>query len=104
MIRARLYLGAMLAGRPASYAVLDTLTSAGIQGATLFSTIGLWQGVTEPAWMIELLGDYTVPEISALAELLRVTYAQEAVLWTREPVHTHGMATGWPARTDEGGE
>lgn len=49
-------------------------------GATLFETIGIWQGKTELAACIEILGaDDDLDQVLLLAEDIRITNGQQSV-------------------------
>jgi hypothetical protein len=58
------------------------LKAAGIQGATVFDTVGYWKGVREQSSVIELLCMDAADNAKAfaLAELLKSAFDQESVL------------------------
>lgn len=96
MIRVRFYIGEvpeMAGGGPSSWsahrerarALAAVLTLHGIQGATLYPSLGLWEGRLEAATVVEVLattlGGGKVREI---ATALRAAFDQDTVLYTVE--------------------
>ncbi len=68
-----------------SFDNLAELTARYFQGFTLFSSVGYWQGSPEKSTVIEILAE-TDKHIAALAELIRETNRQQAVMVSIEPV------------------
>ena len=58
-----------------------------VQGATLLTGVGLWEGTAEPAAIIEIIGvPSDLANIRLLAEDIRQTNAQQMVILTQHPV------------------
>ena len=59
--------------------VLQLVAKHGIEGFTLLSALGAWQGKVEPSYQMSLIG---VPKrtVKALAKDLRDTFKQDSVL------------------------
>lgn len=75
---ARLYLGGDTGATPETIA---EQVSSVFEGATITPGIGLWQGSSEPTFVIEILGASTADALR-LARMLRVRFRQDAILLT----------------------
>lgn len=66
---------------------LRELVSAMFRSYTMFPAEGVWEGHSENSAVIELIGEKAdAPMVARLAERIRVTNDQTAVLVTAEPV------------------
>lgn len=64
--------------------IVPLLERAGIGGATIFETVGIWRGVLEASFVVELM-DVDEATVLAAAKLLKQELKQEAVLVVRIP-------------------
>lgn len=62
--------------------VANTLTNYGIDGFTMYPVMGYWQGEREDSYKIEVLTDKGFDVMAEVAEVLRATYDQDAVILT----------------------
>lgn len=65
---------------------LAELTSRSFQGFTIFSAVGYWEGIAEQSAVIEIIAEHAEDKIAVLAELIRETNKQTAVMVTAEEV------------------
>lgn len=65
----------------------ERVTSCGLEGATIVSSYGLWQGTLSPSYVATIIG---TPEISlniyALCRRIKEDYQQDCVYLTRHQV------------------
>ena len=87
------------------YRIIKTLEQWEVEGATILDGIGIWQGVSEPALVVEVIavGDHEDDElIHILASNLRGWFCQDSVLVTKQTVGVEFVTRATPCLTKVG--
>ena len=59
-----------------------------VQGATVYTGRGLWEGRYENSLIVEVIGSWEHAAMHAIASEIRKSLKQQAVLVTREPIYS----------------
>ena len=70
-------------GRPKLFDLLHRFFPS---GCNVSMTSGIWEGTTEDSIIIEVIGNYNVNYCDAFVDMVKETFDQESVLYTREIV------------------
>lgn len=68
---------------------VDLITDASFNGATITRTVGVWNGVTEPGFTLEIVHSFKTilePSVQVIARRLAFEYEQKSVLVTIETI------------------